>query len=269
MRTLGVLLLSCLLLAGCTVTVRTDAEVTGLPPVPVPPVLRADECWRSQGPYSASRFPKATGTVVPCSEPHEFETYYSGPLVGTPGKAQLDLCTLQAKAILGADYLTGRVELEYFHGPDWFSCVMAETSTIISRKFVARTGRLHDALKNPGMQLGCADLRWENNSLSDIAHVADCSGAHTAEFTGFVELPVHALPSTAADLNTMAIKQCEALGVKYLGGPNAEVFNIWIGPLAPDLKPGNHFYRCFLGAPKGKRFASVLKGLGTKPIPYA
>ncbi|MBG6135936.1 septum formation family protein [Longispora fulva] len=272
------LLVAVLGLAGCTRADPGNGEQY------FGPNDRANECWNA----NTSDIPTSTlgRRIVACDRSHEYETYHVGEIdptadEGTAITAAAQLCAQEADKLLGAPYLTGRVELRWY--PDtktingkphrWIACVVAETRSMAKKLVVARTSSLRGVLAQSGpMTIQCVNRVSDGDTLIDFTYLPNCGDPHSGEFVGLARLEDtdgHP-PATRDELRASGTRACGATVSGYLGVPEGrvpgELMPLWASPTAEEIQRGFRSVRCFVAVRGDKHLTRMIKGIGTEPL---
>jgi hypothetical protein len=218
--------------------------------------------------------------VVPCTEMHRAETYYTGTVDAPPDSAQVQdgsqeliklyaTCEAEAKTFLGADWYAGRLAIlvtlprpdDWQAGTRTFSCEVFEIDQPGHETAVRRTASLRGALAAPGpLAMGCFNMRNPPEWAPMVP--AACDQPHDAEYVG----ATLAASELELETNTEALfDKCVDLLVGYVGSTNIRGYQY--GYIGSSLS-GELRVRCFaMPAAEGKRFTASVKGIGNRTPP--
>ena len=294
----GVLTAVAMLLAACgTATpVGTDRDlVNNWPMLPtatlIPPTAPA--CYAL--PDGTASIDVATWpAVVACTDPHSVELISVGqfadpdrpvpPGAGSPElRAAFAKCSLDAVALVGGDWRTGRLALSvdvpypalWDAGARWYRCDLQALADLDRFTPVSRSASLAGVLA-PGGELvpGCVTVTLPAGGgageIDRLKPVASCTVPHDAEFAGIFEPPDGPYPDDLNVRTELYLSGCRPQVAAYVGVPFDENFRSRTGLITMPFDKGawelgNRAVRCYVWPPKP--VGTSLKGAGTRALP--
>lgn len=280
-------------LAGCAGRAPgVDGDLTNnWPPMPVPTLaVPADHaCYDLPG---MANLPTKLPLPVSCDDNHNLETVHVGAFTGadtateTPppdgGPAQQKAyadCTGAARAFLGDDWRTGRVELvmtvptDVQWGADarWYRCDLVQLGDLETYQIDSRQGSLRGALTGGRpVALTCFSARTSGNSVESMV-AADCTARHNVEFAGVWTAPPGAYPDSDADRDKADLAGCKAVIATFARVPDDDRLQYRVGQLSDgfgedEWAVGNRGVRCYIWMDT-KPLTHSVRGVGPSGLP--
>lgn len=257
-------------------------------------------------PTAPACFPLPAGTAsaavtnwpapVACTEAHEVELISLGrftgadadrstpPVAGSPAmRGAYTRCADDAKALLGADWRTGRISLSvevpspllWDAGARWFRCDLQALQDVDRFSVATRTASLRGTLRADGgeLRLGCVKVTTKaGGAASDVDRIfpSSCTEPHQGEFAGVYEPADGDYPADSAARSGGNLSGCRPIVAKYVNVADDANFRSRTGLVAMPYDKtawelGNRGVRCFVWPPKP--VTTSLRDAGTKGLP--
>jgi hypothetical protein len=271
-----------------------DAAATNSPSVPASPtpditaVPAVGLCYDG-APTDAGWDAKADiDTAVSCANPHQLETIASGmvPDAGeTPPEvasavagALYDTCGTAANTLLGRPWITTLTWLvvsvphlgAWEQGAHWYRCDLATNSRVGDMDIAATVGRISDS----AVPITC--VNWTVNAAATSWSTpipAGCGEKHNGELAGAVPMPSDVDRTNDAALTARLFGLCDPVVFSYLGRSSLpSTLDVWFYYPTDTRQQGEleQYVECLVAATDlHKSFTGSLKGIGSKPIPFA